>query len=120
MKIVVQAMCEKCAEPFTYIQRKINKKRRFCSHKCANSHIQTKDQNDIRRLKVLKYYAELSVKEKERLSQEATKANVKRYGKLKTIYTRCCKTCNNIFKTKKRKKARKESRLIFCRFCNYD
>lgn len=104
MKILKQVICEKCKNEFEYVQTKQHSERRFCSQKCANSHIQTKKQNEARRKKAKNYFATISPELKSKISTLISEKNKKRLDRCHEVYNKNCLFCNEPFSTKNRKK----------------
>jgi very-short-patch-repair endonuclease len=113
-KVKITRFCEKCKKPFVIVRLSINgivkfkkKEKRFCSKKCSNSHIQTKEQNEVRRHKVHIFYNDMSQELKDKWSKRATKINKERYektGQTRPLRTLHCLFCGEKFSTRRKKK----------------
>ncbi|MFW5988462.1 MAG: hypothetical protein ACOCQA_03400 [bacterium] len=115
-KIKIKKQCEKCGKEFI-VERVIfkngtinvpKKEKRFCCRSCANSHIQTKEQNDSRSRKLKGNIP--WIKGKRFSYEEKIKyfGKRKRNGKLVKIYPvdniLYCKSCGNKLKVKTSKR----------------
>ncbi len=96
----------KCGKEYilnlTLISFQKNKYRKYCSRKCANSHVQTKEQNESRRLKLKgrkNKYARKSLIEKvgEKRAKEINQKIISKLEKIKNI-NQIKETLTNVFK----------------------